>query len=177
MFLGLDISTSIIGFCVLRPDSSLVDIGSIELSKEKSIFKKADLFREKIKAVKNKHSIEEVFIEENLQAFRPGLSSAKTIVTLARFNGMCSLITAEVFNLEPAFINVNSARKSVGFKRKKDKTETTKEQVLNHVSSLEPKICWPTKVLKNGPRRGTEVLQNCCYDMADAYVIVRSQLS
>lgn len=176
MFLGLDISTSIIGFCILGENSSLQEVGSIDLTKEKSIFKKASIFRRKIEELKGKHKIKKVFVEENLQAFRPGLSSAKTIVTLARFNGMCSLVSSEVFTFDPEFINVNAARKSVGFKKKKDKSANTKEQVLEHVSALEPKIDWPTKVLKSGPRKGTVVLQNQCYDMADAYVIVKSQL-
>ena len=177
MFLGLDISTSIIGFCILEENSSLKEIGSIDLTKEKSIFKKASIFREKVEQLSDKHKIKKVFVEENLQAFRPGLSSAKTIVTLARFNGMCSLIASEVFTFDPEFINVNAARKSIGFKKKKDKSSNTKQQVLDHVSILEPKIQWPTKTLKSGPRKDTVVLQNCCYDMADAYVIVRSQLS
>ena len=82
-----------------------------------------------------------------------------------------------LFEFDPDFINVNSARKCIGFKKTKDKLKNTKEQVLEHVSFLEPGIEWPKKILKSGPRRGTEVLQNYCYDMADAYVIVKSQMS
>ncbi len=174
MKLGLDISTSTIGYCILENDS-IKDIGAIELSKLKSIFEKAKKFRDIVKKIKSDYAIEEIFIEENLQAFRPGLSSAKTIVALARFNGMCSLIVSDVFELDPCFINVNAARKLVGFKKKKDKLKNTKEQILEFVMGLEKDISWPTKILKGGPRRGTEVLQNYCYDMADAYVIVKSQ--
>ena len=39
------------------------------------------------------HDIQKIFIEENLQAFRPGFSSAKTLLTLARFNGIVSYLS------------------------------------------------------------------------------------
>jgi hypothetical protein len=35
---------------------------------------------------------------------------------------------------------------------------------------------WPTKILKSGPRKGQEVLEIGCYDMADAYVIAASSI-
>ena len=174
MRLGLDISTSVIGYCILDNDK-IQQIGAIEISKSKSIFEKAKIFRENLENIKSNFSIEKVYIEENLQAFRPGLSSAKTIVTLARFNGMCSLISSETFSFDPIFVNVNSARSSIGFKKKKDKSKNTKQQILEFVMGLEQQVDWPTKILKGGPRRGTEVFENYCYDMADAYVIVKSQ--
>jgi len=173
MKLGLDISTSTVGFCVLRGDD-IEDIGAIELSKLKSIFEKAQEFRKRIKEIKKTHKIKGIFIEENLQAFRPGLSSAKTIVTLARFNGMCSLIVSDIFEMDPVFVNVNSARKLVGFKKQKN-GKNTKDQVFDFVKNIEKNVYWPTKVMTRGPRKGTEVFENFCYDMADAYVIVKSQ--
>lgn len=173
MNLGLDISTSAIGFCVLDSDK-VIDIFATSLDKKFSIFQKARFFKEELLRIKKDFNIKNIYVEENLQAFRPGLSSAKTIVTLARFNGMCSLIVSDVFEKDPEFVNVNSARKLVGFKKIKSEI-STKDQVFNFVRENESNISWPTKVLKNGPRRGTEVFENFCYDMADAYVIVKSQ--
>ena len=173
MKIGLDISTSAIGYCILENDK-IVKIGAIELSKTRSIFEKAKKFRDTIIDLKSTYEIKQIFIEENLQAFRPGLSSAKTIVTLARFNGMCSLISFDIFKIEPCFVNVNAARKLIGFKKQKN-GQNTKDQIIEFVMDLERDIHWPTKILKGGPRKGTEVLQNYCYDMADAYVIVKSQ--
>ena len=102
MILGLDISTSAIGACILS-DEEVVFIDFLSFKNEKNIFNKASLFREFLLSIKKRFSISLVVIEENLQAFRPGLSSAKTIVTLARFNGMCSLISSEVFQFFPKF--------------------------------------------------------------------------
>ena len=174
MILGLDISTSAIGACILS-DEEVVFIDFLSFKNEKNIFNKASLFREFLLSIKKRFSISLVVIEENLQAFRPGLSSAKTIVTLARFNGMCSLISSEVFQFFPKFVNVNSARKILGFKKDRKSEKNTKEQILEFVKAREPKIVWPTKVLKNGPRRGSVVLLNECYDMADAYIVCFSE--
>ena len=170
MILGLDISTSVIGVCVLE-EKSLVKVDFINLEKSKNIFEKSEKFKSYLVELKKQFDITKIGVEENLQAFRPGLSSAKTIVALARFNGICSYISQEIFRKEPVFVNVNSARKALGVKIDRKSSKNTKEQILEFVSALEPGIEWPTKVLKGGPRRGSVVLQKECYDMADAYVI------
>jgi hypothetical protein len=174
MFLGLDISTSAVGICVLDCNRVVKFIDFIDLHKKKSLFEKADGFKVELEKIKNKFDIRKIAIEENLQAFRPGLSSAKTIVGLARFNGVCSYISAEVFGLEPEFVNVNSARKLAGIKINRKSSKNTKEQVLEFVQACEPTLVWPTKILKGGPRRGNVILVKECYDMADAYIIAQS---
>jgi Holliday junction resolvasome RuvABC endonuclease subunit len=172
MILGLDISTSCTGWSIISPlTGELISQNYIHLSKLKDTFKKAELVMHNLKKINEKYDITNVFVEENLQMFRPGLSSAKTLITLARFNGMVSLLSYQVFDIEPQFLNVNFARKSVGLKiDKKDKTRTTKEKVLSWVSN-EVTFEWPTKILKSGPRKGLQVYEPGCYDIADAYVI------
>ena len=172
MILGLDISTSVIGICVLN-NGSLHKVDFINLEKNKNIFEKAEKFKEYLLELKKEVSVSSVGVEENLQAFRPGLSSAKTIVTLARFNGICSYIAQEVLGKEPIFVNVNSARKNSGIKIDRKSSKNTKEQILDFVALKEPNIAWPTRVMKSGPRKGNVVLLKGCYDMADAYVIAR----
>ena len=172
MILGLDISTSVIGICLLHQNQAKIDF--LNLEKQKDIFRKAELFKKKMIEIKNDNDITIVGIEENLQAFRPGLSSAKTILSLARFNGICSYISEEVFGLTPDFVNVNSARKINGVKIDRKSGKNTKEQILDFVSQREPLFNWPTKVLKSGPRKDTVVLLKECYDMADAYIIANS---
>ena len=123
------------------------------------------------------YPINRVVVEENLQAFRPGLSSAKTLMTLAQFNGVVRWICHERLEVPVEAINVNTARKSVGLKiDKKDKSKTTKEKVLDWVSADDPSIKWPTKILKSGPNKGKKRICNEAYDMADAYVIGKSFL-
>jgi Holliday junction resolvasome RuvABC endonuclease subunit len=173
MILGLDISTSSTGWSVLDSDGTLIEQSYIRLDKIKNTMAKATEVAESLVKIKEKHNIEAIFIEENLQMFRPGLSSAKTLITLARFNGMVTLLSYNVFDIEPEFLNVNAARKLVGLKiDRKDKTKSTKEKVLEWVDSeLNQSFNWPKKILKSGPRKGTEIYENGCYDIADAHVI------
>ena len=175
MILALDISTSITGFCVFNKWNT-VHIGHVNLRKEKDFFKKVDLVKEQITELHKQYKFEEVVIEEAFQSFGRGLSSAKTLFTLAKFNGIIQYI---VFSLDinTTVINVNNARKIVGIKiNKKDKTKNTKEQVLEQVQKLNSTLTWPKKVLKSGPRKGLEIYDDCCYDRADAWVIGKAHL-
>jgi hypothetical protein len=175
LILGLDISTSCTGWAILDDAGKFIDAGYIELKKEKNIYEKSNKVKSFLTGLSKEYQITSVFIEENLQAFRPGLSSAKTLMTLSRFNGMVSLSCFDIFEKPPEMLNVNAARKSIGLKitRKKDGGKPTKEQVLVWArerlsgSSFE----WPVKVLRGGPNKGKTVVEPGCYDLADALVI------
>ena len=172
--LGLDVSTSTVGWCILKnKDGSFVSAGAIEL-KKKSIFEKAEIVRTELRNLNSKYFIEDVAIEENLQAFRPGFSSAKTIVTLARFNGIVTLLAFEETNIQPDFVNVNSARKAVGLKIDRKSESSTKDQVFSFVKSRIPDYDWPTRMMKSGPRKGLVLFADSCYDISDAYVVASS---
>ena len=45
MIIGLDISTSVVGVCILVPEVKLLSLNYINLEKEKSIFDKASKFK------------------------------------------------------------------------------------------------------------------------------------
>lgn len=170
--LGLDISTSCTGWCILDDTGSFIDMGYITLGSKLSSFQKAGVMSNALSNLHIRHNITKVVIEENLQAFRPGFSSAKTLLSLARFNGIVSYLAQEQFSVEPEFINVNVARKTVGLKiiSKRKGGAPTKEQVFNWVDN-QVNFTWPTKELKSGPRKGQTILEPGCFDAADAYVI------
>ena len=172
MILGLDISTSCTGWSILSDDGKLVQMGAINLSRFKTLFSKAEHVAVELSKINFSYDVSSIFIEENLQAFRPGLSSAKTLLTLARFNGVVSYLARKEFSLDPYYINVNVARKTVGLKiiSKKKGGKPTKEQVLDW-SMNKISFVWPKKILKSGPRKGLEIFDPSCFDMADAYVI------
>ena len=174
MVLALDISTSITGFCVFNEWEN-VHIGHINLKKEKDFFKKIDIIKEKIEELHKQYNFKHVAIEEPLQSFARGLSSAKTLFTLAKFNGIVQYIVFSL-GLKPTVINVNNARKLVGIKIVKKIKKNTKEQVLEQVQKLDSRITWPEKTLKSGKRKGLTIFDECCYDMADAYVIGKAFL-
>ena len=178
--LALDISTSCTGYCILSSDlnseTSLIDIGFIPLSKLKSHYSKANLVLDELRIIHSKYNITNIAIEENLQSFRSGFSSAQTLSSLAKFNGIVAYLCEDLFETPPQFFNVNAARKSVGLKiiSKKKGGADTKIQVLDWASKELSDYLWPTKTLKSGPRKNQVVVEPGCYDMADAYVIARA---
>ena len=87
MILGLDISTSCTGYSLFDSVGNLIDIGYIRLDSKSSVFSRVTDVSNSISDAIAGKELDTIFIEENLQAFRPGLSSAKTLLTLARFNG------------------------------------------------------------------------------------------
>ncbi len=180
--LGLDVSTACTGWAIFSADGKFIDMGTIVLSDKKGLYLKAEFVRKVLNDLLIKYPIEKVFIEENLQSFRRGFSSAQTLCTLARFNGIVSMVAYETYPTDPEHINVNAARKSLGIKliRKKQGGAPTKQQVFEWVdknlNASGVVYQWPIKVLKSGPRKGLEMLDPTSYDMADAYVIALAGL-
>jgi len=177
--LGLDISTSCIGWCLLdAADGSLIAAGSIVLKDIKCMFEKAQRAQQTLQMLVAEHNVESIAIEENLQAFRPGFSSAKTLITLARFNGIVSWLSYGCTKIKPSFINVNHARKSVGLKINRKSSLSTKEQVFEWVKqSGMADFPWPTRTLKSGPRKDLVIFDDSCYDISDAFVIAKAYVN
>lgn len=173
MILGLDISTSTTGYCIFN-ENGVLHIGYICLKKHNDLFEKAAEIKRAMCDIKKKYNIKEIAVEQNLQAFRPGLSSAATLMKLAQFNGVVQWICYEVFNIPAMSFNVNTARKTVGLKIKKNTSDSTKDQVLKWVQDQERDIIWPVKTVSRGRHKGQIKNINECYDMADAYVIAKA---
>ena len=177
-YIGLDISTSIIGVCFLDKHNNLISLDSINLKKIKCIFEKSKSTRQHFEEYLNKYAFEDkltIYIEEAFQSFSAGFSSAKTLSQLNRFNGIVSYLSNQIFKTIPVYINVNSARKSLQIKINKKSTLNTKEQVFKWVrEDLKQNIEWPEKILKRGPNKGLVKFDESCYDMSDAYVICKA---
>ncbi len=177
ILLGLDISTSCTGYCIISTDDrKIIEAGGIKLSHKKSLFEKAQLVREKIKEIKTKHEVGSIAIEENLQSFRSGMSSAKTLQSLAKFNGIVCYLVESLLNIEPSLVNVISARSKLSIKINRKAKESTKEQVLSWVKQHRSfkDFDWPKKKLKSGPRMNMVIDDPSCYDIADAAVVALS---
>jgi len=180
--LGLDISTTCTGWAVTDLDQSgkatTVELGKIELDDHEDLLTKAEVVKRALQEIISKHKISRVYIEENLQSFSSGASSAQTLFKLAKFNGIVTYLAHQVTGVSPVSINVNHARKTLGISLKREKVcgVTTKDQIHQWVSSHEllNEYKWPVKVISSGPRKGQTVLEKYAYDMADAFVIVMS---
>ena len=179
-YVGLDISTSIIGVCFLDKNEQVILLDYINLKKEKSIFTKSNIAKNRLTEYKEKYMFEEaclISIEEAFQSFSKGFSSAKTLSKLNRFNGIVSYLVFETFNIEPVYINVNSARKNLQIKINKKLNISTKEQIFTWAKEkINTDFQWPTKILKSGPNKGLVKFDECCYDISDAFVICKALL-
>jgi Holliday junction resolvasome RuvABC endonuclease subunit len=175
MILGIDISTSITGFAVVA-DGQIVYYDSIDLRKYKNIFDKTIAIKEKlldlyemyqcdndssIRIGNSQFPIEHIYIEQSLHMFMGGKSSAKTLSTLTRFNGIVSWLVFELFQIRPEFIGASSARKQAGIKVPRG--QKAKQVVLQHLLDNEP--AFKVEYTKHGNPKPES------YDRADAIIV------
>jgi len=177
IILGLDVSTSCTGVCFLDAEVPADDKGShivrldyIDFKKCNSFFEKADRVKSVLlQYISDLREAPSVFaLEEPLLGFSRGMSSASTITTLMRFNGIVSYIGRSMFNVDPVYVSAASARKTCGVKLvKRAIGGPQKEQVFKHMSENDLKhVTWPTK------KNGSPI--DASRDMTDAYVIARA---
>lgn len=184
---GLDVSTSVVGVAVLEDDkhvpsgARILLLDHVEFKKAKTLWEKADvlveyfdkLFSEPTSPVYklDKDNVR-VYVEESLQAFRPGFSSAATICTLAKFNGLASFFVRRASGVDPTYVAATTARKTVGVKVVKKELaggKNAKEQTFDWCMMGPLKTQrWPTK--RNGLAKGW------VSDVTDAYVVALAGL-
>jgi len=179
MVLGIDISTSITGFAIVA-EGEIVNYDSIDLRRYKNIFDKTIAIKEKLLDMyemyqcnnddvaagfgSSEFPIEHIYIEQSLHMFMGGKSSAKTLSTLTRFNGIVSWLVFELFEIRPEFISASSARKQAGIKVPRG--QKAKQVVLEHLLQNEP--AFNIEYTKHGNPKPES------YDRADAIVIAKA---
>ena len=167
MILGLDVSTSITGITILEKDGTLVYNDSWDTRKYKSFFEKVKYVEEQVVHLSKLYGgFERVFIEESLQTFRSGFSSAKTLSTLARFNGVVSWLVYRILKTEPEYLAATSARKLCGIKVPRG--TKAKQVVIQHILDNVPEIQIEYTKQNN--------VKPDCYDKADSWVIAKAGL-
>jgi len=165
MIFGLDVSTSIVGFTILDNDGNIIVNEAWDLRKIKNLFEKADYVRKKFRDIKVVPKYpDKVFIEQSLQSFRSGFSSAATLSLLSRFNGIVSWLCYRELGVEPSFIAATSARKTCGITVPRG--SKAKQVVLNYVIDNVPGVSI-SYTRNNNPKAE-------CYDKADSWVVARA---
>ena len=169
MILGLDISTSITGITVIDGEGSVILCEAVDTrnkNKFPSLLSKATFIKNKLWEIEDAHLIDKIYIEESLQSFRSGFSSAKTLSTLSKINGIVSYLVWEIFEKEPEFIASTSARKLCGIRVPRG--TKAKKVVLQHLLDNDPQFgIRYTK--QNNPSPDS-------YDRADSLIIARAGL-
>jgi hypothetical protein len=152
MILGLDISTTVIGVALIDEQGNLVLSEHWDISKQDTLFEKAEVVGSLMWELRTNHKIDYVFVETALKKFFPGKSRADTIV-----------------NEAPAFVNVNTARTLYGLSFPRGtKGPQRKKMVIEAVKDKE-KTAFQYEMARGGKnyKKGTD-------DRADAVVIARA---
>jgi len=107
-------------------------------NKFEDLYAKANFVLTGLKELKKLFNIKEVYIEQSLHSFRSGFSSAQTLSTLSRFNGIVSWFCFQSFKIRPKMIAAVSARKRIGIKISKGENAKQKslEFILDQVPSF-----------------------------------------
>ena len=165
MILGLDISTSITGVSIVDRNNELIYCEAWRTDKPRlSFYEKLDIIKDNICHLKSQYPIEKIYAEAPLGMFAAGRSSAQVISKIQRFNGVVCWMLRELFDMNPEYINVHTARKTCGIKVKRG--ENTKKIVLQHI--LENEKDFKAEYTKRGnPAKGV-------YDKADSLVIAKA---
>jgi hypothetical protein len=148
------------------------------LRKYKNVFEKGVVLKEKILDLYEayqcnnegvyigdaKFPIEHIYIEQPFTFFNSGGSSAKTMATLQRFNGIVSWLIYELFEIEPQYVGATTARKLCGIKVPRG--QKAKQVVLEHLLKHEP--AFKIKYTIHGNPKPES------YDRADAIVVAKA---
>ena len=162
MILGLDVSTSITGATLLNEKGEIIYNEAWDTRKYKNFFRKAEEIDTKIGLLPATPT--RVYIEQSLQSFRSGFSSARTLSTLSKINGIVSWICYRRYAIEPEYLAATSARKKCGILVPRG--TKAKEVVLKYVLDNVPEVI--IDYTKHGnPKPG-------CYDKADSWVIAKA---
>ena len=170
MILGLDISTSIIGAAVLDSDGNHVIDDSWDIRKYKDFFQKACVIEDKIGELQfelQPRKVDKIFIEQPLMFLSSGMTTARTITTLSKFNGMISWMAYKMFDLVPEYVEASTARRMCGIKVPRG--VKAKQCVMEYLLDNEPKF--HVEYTRHGNPRPE------AFDRADAIIIAKAGYS
>ena len=167
MILGLDISTSIVGATIASDTGEVIATHAWDMRNKNhfpDIYSKYNHVQGELLDLLSNHDIKHVFVEQSLQMFRSGFSSAKTLSTLSSFNGVVTYLCYRELGIKAEHISASSARKSCGITIKRG--TKAKEQVVKFLLDNEPKFI--VEYTKSGN------LKPKYYDIADSIVIAKA---
>ena len=165
--LGLDISTSITGMTLVDDSGKIIYYEAVDTrnpNKFDDLFDKVSFIKDRLLHLSKEYKVDEIFIEQSLQMFRPGMSSAKTLSTLSKCNGMVSWICFAIFKTKPQYIAATSARKLNNIKVPQG--SKAKDIVMKHLLDNEPAFT-VEYTAKGNPKPKY-------FDIADSIIIARA---
>tara|TARA_R110000824_G_scaffold67377_5_gene174520 strand:+ start:65391 stop:65912 length:522 start_codon:yes stop_codon:yes gene_type:complete len=169
MILGLDVSTSITGYTVMDYEGKIIRCSVWDMRNKKKFadhFSKAKYVKDELLFLKAQMPIEHVYIEQPFMFFNSGGSSAKTMASLQRFNGILSWLCYDIFKILPQYLTAGAARKLCGITvpRGQKAKKVVMEWVLSNEEDFNVEY-----TPKGNPKPQY-------FDMADSLVLARSAL-
>ena len=181
--LGLDISTTTIGWAVI-PDTTFDLIsrqhpilkGHVDLSKNKGGFwSKVDQMEKAFTNVifpmivthdEGSLRVTKLFVEDPVERFKNGMSSAHTIALLAKFNALTSMHVRRLLSIDPLYIGATVARKAIGvpLQQKKKCGKDHKVQTWEY-------LCTTVFINEEWPKNRNGKILDYVFDETDAFVI------
>jgi len=111
--LGLDASTSIVGYAFADERNKIRAAGFLNISKLKTNREKGKFVVEFLKKHPAIKYTKKINLEAALSGFGGGLTSQQTLITLSRWNAVLEYILYEDLGIPISLCNVNSMRKIV----------------------------------------------------------------
>lgn len=169
--LGFDVSSTTLAYAAIDyidvSSLTLFDCGYIKPIKSGNMLERLVDTRNKVKIIIEKYQPNEIVIEDIIQ-FMKGLSSAKTVITLATFNRMVGICAFDYLDRTPKMLNVMSIRhcikKQAGLKKIPMKEDIP--ILLEKIAGLKTPILLNKK---NQPKAET-------YDLSDAIAVAYSYI-
>jgi len=158
--LGLDISSTVVGYCMSTSKKKITEAGYIDIHKEPTIKAKAHKVAKVLEDLEGKPDI--IIVEDSLSGFGGGRTSQQTIVKLAKCNAVISYVTEVIFETEVKHVNVATLRKAVLGKSREKGVDSKQFVKMN----IEKKVDLSKFIVYNSRKNYDK--KN--YDMLDATV-------
>lgn len=142
VIVGFDISSSCTGYAALQISNdkiSLIDCGFYQPKKTGNIIEELALTRTDIKALIEKYKPDHIAIEQLIE-FMKGHSQSKTIIKLASYNRMISLLAYDYLGKPPNLYSVLAIRHGIKFSKQLPSKEDIPEIVAKHLNIEFPYI-------------------------------------
>ena len=167
--LGLDISTSKIGICIMDYKFNLLETKLIKLNTKDELENRCLQLEGVLSLLTGQgYLVSDIYVESAFIAFSGGKTSAITMSKLQRFNGMVCFMIRKLFGKMALLLSPAKARGLVGLKIKRG--ENTKQKVIEHVTRSFPNDFEYELTRHGNPKPGTD-------DRADAIVIAWAGLN
>ena len=181
MYLGFDISTSIVVMSLLNKDGSINRFTSVSFTGkkfEKDLFLKTDYFIKEFNHFlgSDKDKIVDWGVEEALKKFSAGKSSASTIFTCASFNFGVSYNVYNILGKKPTYIPPTTARSILDIKIPRDFPDVKSKSELK-IAKKSYIVDWCTEYFNynfDWPKNNKGKYSPKCFDMADSLVLTEA---